>query len=71
MPNKNSHAGHIPCRTCVICRQKKPKNELIRFQKLFSGIVFDLKNKLPGRGYYVCNSNKCILKMKKWIKRKL
>jgi uncharacterized protein len=70
MVNKNSHAGHIPERSCVICRKKTCKEELLRFVILESEIVFDIKRKVSSRGYYVCNENSCIEKLDKWIKKK-
>jgi hypothetical protein len=70
MPNQSSKAGHIPSRTCVICHKKQPKNQLLRFTKMASGVVYDLKQKLEGRGYYVCNSEKCINKIDRWTRKK-
>jgi len=60
MPNRSSKAGHIPHRTCVVCRKKVAKSELVKFSVLGSGVVFDMKRKLLGRGYYVCDDNNCI-----------
>ncbi|MDN5354092.1 MAG: uncharacterized protein PWQ09_848 [Candidatus Cloacimonadota bacterium] len=70
MPNQKSKAGHIPMRTCVICRQKKPQLQLLRFGKTASGVVYDLKHKLSGRGFYVCISNKCLQKIEQWQRKK-
>lgn len=70
MPNRSSHAEHVPLRTCVICRQKKDKNKLLRFIVVQGNPIFDLKQKLQQRGYYVCDENVCISKLKKWISRK-
>ena len=52
MPKK----GHIPERTCVACRTKAPKWELVRFVARDSEIVLDEKGSLPGRGAYLCKS---------------
>ncbi|HRY60178.1 MAG TPA: YlxR family protein [Patescibacteria group bacterium] len=44
-----------PERTCVICRTKKPKNELFRFV-VDKGIVkIDKGQKEQSRGFYICS----------------
>ncbi|ROQ90195.1 YlxR family protein [Desulfosoma caldarium] len=47
--------GHTPYRTCIVCRTKRPKRDLVRLvldaQRL---VVPDLRQRLPGRGAYVC-----------------
>ncbi len=70
MPNRNSHVGHLPERTCVICRTKKLKSALLRFVLIDGDIVFDCKQVLNKRGYYVCFEKECILKLEKWLKKK-
>jgi len=43
-----------PLRTCIVTRDAKPKEELIRFVVGPQGqLVADLSGKLPGRGLYV------------------
>ena len=69
MSNRNSKAGHIPLRTCVVCRQKKEKEDLIRFGVLNNEIIYDLNGKLEGRGNYVCDRNECLEKISKWKSR--
>lgn len=34
-------------------------------------IVFDIAQNLSGRGFYVCDSNNCLQKLKKWKKKKV
>ena len=70
MPNKASRAGHIPQRTCVICKLKQAKVELLRFIIADHEAVFDLAKKIPGRGHYVCDKNVCLKKMDKWLKKR-
>ena len=70
MPNKASNAGHLPQRTCVICRKKLVKTDLLRFAILDREAVFDMENQFPDRGYYVCNNNDCLLEIDKWLKKK-
>lgn len=45
----------IPIRTCVICREKRQRNELLRIVKTPEGLVmFDRAARMNGRGAYVC-----------------
>jgi predicted RNA-binding protein YlxR (DUF448 family) len=67
MPNRSSKAGHIPFRTCVVCRKKAEKKKLMRFVILDSEIVIDLTGKLTDRGYYVCDDNDCLQKLEKRV----
>ena len=49
-----SEAETLADRTCIITRQQKPEEELIRFVLSPDGdVVPDLKRKLPGRGAWV------------------
>lgn len=51
----------IKQRTCVACRAKKDKSELIKVVLNKSGeINIDESLKSPGRGAYVCNNEECI-----------
>ena len=48
---------------CVICRNMKPKKELVRIVKNKNDEIFvDKTFKANGRGAYVCNDEQCILK---------
>ena len=69
MPNRSSKAGHIPQRTCVVCRKKSEKKKLMRFVLLDSEIVLDLNYKIEKRGYYVCDDNDCLQKLGKRVKK--
>ncbi|MCD4819886.1 MAG: DUF448 domain-containing protein [Candidatus Cloacimonetes bacterium] len=66
MPNRSSNTGHIPQRSCVICRKKIKKKELLRFVILENEIIFDQKMNLQKRGYYCCDDNLCLKKLVKW-----
>ena len=55
----------VPMRTCIACRQEKPKRELIRVVKFNDQISLDLTGKQNGRGAYVCNDKECIQNLKK------
>lgn len=50
----------IPERMCVVCRQMKPKNQLIRIVNTDDGVVVDLSGKVNGRGVYVCKCKQCV-----------
>ncbi len=51
---------HVPLRTCVVCRQKLPKRELIRIVRTLEGTIeIDPRGKHPGRGAYLCHKRRC------------
>ncbi len=52
----------IPVRMCVMCRQMKPKNQLLRIVNTDNGVVVDASGKLNGRGVYLCKNKECISK---------
>ncbi len=56
MPSKR----HIPYRTCIACGKKAPKMELLRIAIKDDTVVWDIKQKLSGRGAYCCKNSKCI-----------
>ena len=59
----------IPLRTCVGCKEVKPKKELIRIVKNKDGVfAVDRTGKLSGRGAYICDDKACAQKL---IKKKL
>ena len=51
----------IPLRTCVGCKEVKPKKELIRVVKQSDGkIMLDFTGKANGRGAYLCPNADCL-----------
>ncbi len=51
---------HIPLRTCVSCRQTKPKRELLRVVRTPDGhVLLDPTGKKSGRGAYLCARLSC------------
>ena len=53
-------------RMCCVCREMKPKAELLRVVKAKGGSpVVDLTFKADGRGAYVCKNGDCIAQAKK------
>ena len=62
----------IPERMCVVCRQMKPKVELIRIVNSNGVAVVDKTGKMNGRGVYLCKCQECIakaLKSKGFVKQ--
>lgn len=56
----------IPMRTCVACREMKPKAQLLRIVCNKQGeIFFDSTSKQNGRGAYICRDRICIEKARK------
>jgi len=51
----------IPVRTCIGCKCKKPKKEMIRIIRTPDGqIEIDETGKKSGRGAYICGDLKCL-----------
>ena len=51
---------HVPQRTCIVCRQVRPKRELIRVARTPDGhILLDPTGKKSGRGAYLCARRSC------------
>ena len=56
----------IPMRTCVVTREKLPKNELIRIVRTPEGtVIIDNTGKANGRGAYLKKEKQVFLKAKK------
>ncbi len=52
-----------PMRTCIACRKKMYKSELIRLVPDGDVIVPDREKRLPGRGAYLCDDISCLEKL--------
>lgn len=51
---------HVPERTCIACKQQRPKRELIRIVRTPAGHVeLDATGKKSGRGAYLCARRSC------------
>src|SRR5437016_7701206 len=51
---------HVPLRTCIACRETKPKRELLRVVRTPDGhVVIDATGKKSGRGAYICARLSC------------
>jgi hypothetical protein len=56
---------HTPLRTCLITRERLPKNKLLRIVKTKNqGVIFDSTGKMNGRGAYIKNDIQVIKKAK-------
>ena len=50
----------VPQRTCVACRQVRPKRALLRLVRLAEGgVAVDASGRTAGRGAYLCTSRQC------------
>lgn len=47
--------GHEPLRTCILCRGKFLKSELLRIVKNGESFSLDKTHKKDGRGAYICS----------------
>jgi predicted RNA-binding protein YlxR (DUF448 family) len=51
---------HVPQRTCIGCRQVRPKRDMIRVVRTpDAGVQIDLTGKQAGRGAYLCRQRSC------------
>lgn len=51
---------HVPERTCIACKQQRPKRELIRIVRTPDGhVLLDPTGKKSGRGAYLCARRSC------------
>ncbi len=54
---------HIPQRTCIACRRKTEKHNLLRIVSDNTGnLTADTAQKMNGRGAYICNNMACLEK---------
>lgn len=60
MATGQSRRGHVPQRSCVVCRRKTDKRQLTRIVRTPEGkVVVDLTGKHAGRGAYLCDREQC------------
>lgn len=62
-----------PRRTCVGCRRVRAKSALLRVAATPDGLRADPRQRLPGRGAYVCMDRDCIetTRIRKRLRRAL
>ena len=49
-----------PQRMCVVCREMKEKDQLVRVVKTKEAVAIDPTLRASGRGAYICKSAECI-----------
>ncbi len=60
---------HVPLRTCIGCRKKREKEEMIWLVQSGEGVIrVDRRKPHRGRGFYLCPNLQC-LKMAKGRKK--
>jgi predicted RNA-binding protein YlxR (DUF448 family) len=60
MKSSSKPSKHIPERTCIACREVRPKRELVRIVRTpENGVFIDEKGKMAGRGAYLCRTKRC------------
>lgn len=52
-------------RTCIACRAKKKKQELLRIVKCEQKFLIDEKHNVNARGMYICPDIKCLERLEK------
>lgn len=52
-------ASHVPVRTCIGCRARRPQPELLRFRRRPDGQVVPAIGTVRGRSAYLCPSRDC------------
>lgn len=63
--NRQKQKGYTePMRTCIGCRESKPKKEMIRIACFEGGLRVDVTGRAKGRGVYVCRDPECLAKVK-------
>lgn len=56
-----------PIRSCIVCRNKKSKNNLFRIVAKNNTAIYDENQNINSRGIYICKSHECINKCKKYV----
>src|SRR5438874_8460216 len=60
MKTQTKRPKHVPLRTCIACRETKPKRELLRVVRTPEGhVLLDPTGKKSGRGAYLCAKLSC------------
>ncbi len=52
-------------RTCIGCRESKPKQDMIRVACYEGELSVDVTGRAKGRGVYICKDRECLEKAKK------
>jgi len=54
MTSQKSQKKSKNIRTCIVCKCKFEKKELLRFVRENKIVKVDLEHNMPGRGFYIC-----------------
>ena len=67
MPPAMITPARIPERMCIVCRQLRPRTELLRLVQPTgqTEIVPDPTGRTSGKGVYLCRSRDCLEKLQK------
>ncbi|MBN1541850.1 YlxR family protein [candidate division KSB1 bacterium] len=57
--SKKSINPALPIRTCIGCRNRHPKHQLVRLVVVDGRLCRDERQNLPGRGAYLCRNASC------------
>ena len=61
----SGNTPHVPIRTCIGCRRRGPRSELLRIAVSDGVPVVDERKRMPGRGAYLCRKERCFLRADK------
>ena len=60
MTGSQKRPKHVPERTCIACREKRTKWEMVRVVRTpQGGVEIDPRGKEAGRGAYICRRQEC------------
>ena len=65
MNRKTKKGFTCPMRTCIGCRESRPKEDMIRVACYEGEISVDVTGRAKGRGVYICRDVECMEKAKK------
>lgn len=51
---------HKPERMCVVCRESRPKDELVRLVRTDEDLLIDRTGRMHGRGLYIDRRTACV-----------
>ena len=61
--NRKARKGFTePMRTCIGCRESKPKQDMIRIAFYQDDLSVDVTGRAKGRGVYICRDVECLEK---------
>lgn len=60
----------MPTRSCVVCKKKDEKKNLIRIVSIEEKAIIDKNQKINSRAIYFCNNENCINKFIKLNQKK-